>query len=227
MTASRRKFLEHIAGSAVMLGAAPASFDGTLRAFREASDSHAEDDFDLSWVSRVSGKHRAVFDVPEVDSGYGVWRASIWRNQYQQTLQVAPRDLSAVVVLRHNGIALAMQQAFWNAHGVGKAKKAMHPETEMPTDRNPAMLSSARGDIAQKFDELALDRFIASGGIVLACNLAFADCVRLVKAKDGLSDLDARAKALSLLVPGVIMQPSGVFAAIRAQEAGCVYLRAS
>ena len=62
---------------------------------------------------------------------------------------------------------------------------------------------------------------------MLACNLAFADCVSLVKAKDGLSDQDARTKALSLLVPGVILQPSGVFAAIRAQEAGCVYLRAS
>jgi hypothetical protein len=29
------------------------------------------------------------------------------------------------------------------------------------------------------------------------------------------------------MVPGVILQPSGVFAAVRAQEAGCHYVRAS
>jgi len=29
------------------------------------------------------------------------------------------------------------------------------------------------------------------------------------------------------LVPGVMIQPSGIFAVIRAQEAGCAYVRAS
>ena len=37
----------------------------------------------------------------------------------------------------------------------------------------------------------------------------------------------ARTRALSLLIPGVTLQPSGVFAALRAQEAGCRYLLAS
>ena len=36
-----------------------------------------------------------------------------------------------------------------------------------------------------------------------------------------------RKQAIAYLVPGVILQPSGVFAAIRAQEAGATYLRAS
>ena len=39
--------------------------------------------------------------------------------------------------------------------------------------------------------------------------------------------LFARKQAIGYLVPGVILQPSGVFAAIRAQEAGATYLRAS
>jgi hypothetical protein len=41
------------------------------------------------------------------------------------------------------------------------------------------------------------------------------------------NDADARKQAIAALVPGVILQPSGVFAALRAQEAGCLYLRAS
>ena len=54
-----------------------------------------------------------------------MWRATIWGKQYQEVLGVAPKDLSAVLVLRHNGITLAMQQAFWDKYGIGKAKSAM------------------------------------------------------------------------------------------------------
>jgi hypothetical protein len=77
------------------------------------------------------------------------------------------------------------------------------------------------------FDDFALPAFMARGGIALACNLAFQQVVDMVKAGENLSDEAARTRAISLLVPGVILQPSGVFAAIRAQQEGCIYLRAS
>ena len=35
------------------------------------------------------------------------------------------------------------------------------------------------------------------------------------------------ARALELMIPGVILQPNGIFAALRAQEAGCNYVMAS
>ena len=38
------------------------------------------------------------------------------------------------------------------------------------------------------FDSVALDKFIARGGIVLACNLALDDMIELVKTKDGVDD---------------------------------------
>ena len=227
MSASRREFLERMAGSAVMFGAAPLTIDRTLRALGEPRAAAEAEDFDLTWVNRVTGKHKAVFDVPEVDSGYGVWRASIYKTQYHTVMGVPLTELSSVVVLRHNGTALAMQQSFWDAYEVGKAKKVTHPVTEKPTDRNPALLSSERSEVPAAMDQFALDKFMAAGGIVLVCNLAFGDCVQLIVKKDGVTADVARKKALALLVPGVILQPSGVFAAIRAQEAGCVYLRAS
>ena len=216
MPSTRREFLDRIALGALSLGALPLSLDA-------APTGAPDPKWDLGWVQRVTGKHRVVLDVPEIDSGYGVWRASIWASQYQQVLGAAPRDLSTVLVLRHTGIMLAMREPFWQQYGVGKAKGAMHPVSMEPTDRNPALLA----DVPAPFDSLALDKLIARGGIVLACNLAFDEPVRMVKAADGLSDDAARARALELLVPGVILQPSGIFAVIRAQEAGCQYVRAS
>ena len=77
------------------------------------------------------------------------------------------------------------------------------------------------------FDDFALDKFIARGGIALACDLALRDMIELVRTKDGVSAEEARKQATAMLVPGVLLQPSGVFAVVRAQEAGATYVRAS
>jgi hypothetical protein len=102
-----------------------------------------------------------------------------------------------------------------------------HPITQQGTDRNPVLLSSTRNEVPAMFDDVALDKYIARGGIVLACNLAFDDMIELVTKKDGGTPEAARKTALAGLVKGVILQPSGVFAALRAQDLGCKYLRAS
>ena len=226
METTRREFLERLTTGAALMGVAPLSLNAMTRAFA-ASPGPLEDKWDLSWVNRVTGKHKAIFDVPEIDNGYGVWRASLYTSQYNQVLGVAPKDLSPVVVIRHNGIWLGLNQAFWDKYAVGKAKGALDPITQQPTTKNPVLLSSSRNEVPAMFDDVALDKFIGRGGIVLGCNVAFDEVVDTVKEQDKLGDEEARKRAISYLVPGVILQPSGVFAAIRAQEAGCVYLRAS
>lgn len=226
MPTDRRAFLERLTAGA-MLATLPLSND-VLRHFapRPAASGAAEA-WDLSWTKRVTGKYRAIFDVPEIDSAYGVWRASLWVQQYGEVLAADPKECSPVLVLRHHGIALAMTQAFWDTYGVAKANTVTHPITQQGTDRNPALLASSRGEVPADFDDVALDKYIGRGGIALACNLAFDDMIALVTKKDGTTGDAARKTALAGLLPGVIMQPSGVFAALHAQDIGCKYLRAS
>jgi hypothetical protein len=229
MSATRREFIGQLSAGAALLGGIPFSA-GTMAAGSSASAGRpglGAEPWDLSWVKKLRGKHRAVFDVPEIESGYGVWRASIWVNQYRDVLGVKESELSPVLVLRHNGIVLAMQQSYWDRYGVGKAKNVLHPVSLQSTDRNPALLSSKRNEQPEMFDGFALDQYLARGGIALACSLAFQEITETIKAKDGVGDDEASKRGLSMLIPGVVMQPSGVFAAIRAQEAGCTYLRAS
>jgi hypothetical protein len=229
METSRRDFLGRVAATTAMLGALPLPAGATSLAVERltADEGGAPADWDLSWVNRITTKHRALFDVPEIENGYGVWRASIWVNQYADTLKVPVKDMTPVLVLRHTAIWLAMQQPMWDAHGVGKMKTVMHPVTLQPTDRNPALLTAADGAPAP-FDSFALPKFLARGGIALACDLALQfEVVRAIQGKDNVSPEEAHKRAVAGLVPGVILQPSGVFAAIRAQDAGCRYLRAS
>jgi len=225
MSIDRRDFVGRLAAGALLAGV-PLPIDASVRALSETRPELAEE-WDISWVNRITGKYRAIFDVPEIDSGYGVWRASIWARQYQEVLGAKPNELSAVVVLRHNGIQLAMQQAYWDKYAIGKEKKVSHPITQQGTDRNPVLLASSRGEVPPMFDDAALDRFISRGGIALACNLALQDVIEAIQKKENVSAEEARKQAIAFMVPGVILQPSGVFAALHAQDAGCKYLRAS
>lgn len=182
--------------------------------------------WNVAWPSRISGRHKALFDVAEVESGYGVWRASAWARQYMEVLKAPASEVAAVIVLRHNAIVLAMQQVFWDTYNVGKTKLVTHPLTSQLTDRNPALLDEATG-IPAPFDQAALHKQLARGVVVLACDLALRDCAELIKSRKNVSDDVAHKEAVANLVPGVILQPSGVFAAVLAQEAGCAYVRSS
>lgn len=227
MPATRREFLGQMTASAGMFGLAPFSLDHVTAMASADTEAEVQEKWDLSWTRKLTTKHRVVFDVPEIENGYGVWRASLWRNEYQQTLGVQPKDTTTVLVLRHNAIVLAMNQAFWDKYKIGQSRDVRHPWTEQPTDRNVALLSSKRKEQPAEFDSMSLDQFMARGGIVLACNRAFGDLVAMVSSQDTVNEAEARKRATAMIVPGVIMQPSGVFAALHAQDFGCKYFRAT
>jgi hypothetical protein len=188
-------------------------------------DAAAKDTWDLSWAKRVStAKHKAIFDSPEIESGLGVMRAGIWKAQVNDVHGVPLSQIAAVAVMRHEGIVLAMQQAFWDKYGVGPMKKATGLDGQ-PTNTNPVLVAAGDSGLPPVLANSRLEKFIAAGGIALGCNLAFElDIIPIVMQKDGLSHDAARAAAIPMLVPGVILQPSGVFAVVHAQEAGAHYV---
>lgn len=228
---SRREFLGRSTAGAALLGAWSLPLDLLPTPSAPAAHPHEQaaplvEEWDTSWPSRITGRHKALFDVAEIESGFGVWRANAWVAQYQQVLKIAPSDMSPVIVIRHNAIVLAMQPSFWNRYGIAKLKGVTHPLTGEPIDKNPALIDEKDG-VPAPFDQAGLHKQLARGVTVLACNLALQDLVALVKDADQSSEEAARKVAVDGLVPGVILQPSGVFAVIRAQEAGCAYIKAS
>jgi hypothetical protein len=224
MTVNRRSFLGAAAVNAAALASLPAGLFAHMPS--DLVPSNSSDEWDLTWPGRLTGKYKAVFDNSDVESGYGVWRASAWAGQYRDVVKAAPADISLAVVLRHNAIVLAMQQSFWDKYGIGRTKKVTHPITGQPTTKNPALLDEKDG-IPEPFDKAGLMKQLARGVVVLACNLALDDCVELIKKTDKVDAAAARKQAIGYLVPGVILQPSGVFAVTLAQEAGASYVKAS
>lgn len=210
MMPTRRDFLG-LLGAGAIAPALPAPFpDG-------ASLPPVSDEWDMSWVDRVTGPHKAVIDSPEVSEGMALYRAVMLRDQYRDVYGTFPDQFSTVLVLRHNAIDLVMDHEHWQRFGLGE-KHGFKDRSGNFIERNP--IGPAAPDARPGAAKYTLPGFIADGGIVLACELAFGFVVGNYRS-EGVEREAARAEALRHLLPGVILQPSGFFAVVRAQQAGC------
>lgn len=222
---SRRRFLGVLGGSSVLGAVGAPSVAHALSVSREHDLPLQQQTFDMSWTERVTGKYRAVFDSPEAADGAALFRAVAWCDMYKDVYGTDRKDMSPVVVFRHAAMPMIMTNAYWETYEVGKARKWRDEQGKKWAKKNP--LSTGGAPLTEAQAKYRIETFLAGGGIVLACNWAFSQIVANVREKDKLANAEARAKALSLMVPGVILQPNGIFAALRAQEAGCHYVLAS
>jgi hypothetical protein len=219
----RRDFLNSVATSS-LLAAIPLPVALSDAEHRGAT-TPVDDTWDLSWVGRLRGKSRAVFDSPRVAEGGALFRAILWREQHSKVFGTPLAELTPVVVFRHEAIPLVMDDAHWDHIGVGKDLKLKDESTGKWYRKNP--FASADPKAPAEMKDYNLAAFIANGGIILACNLAFGEIVAQWKDKDKLSGADAAKAAKSHLLPGVILQPSGFFAVLKAQDEGCKYMMGS
>ena len=243
MKTPRREFLKHTGLGASALAMFPAlagaetpneataargSYGRSALRRLNASDRLATDmqsKWDTTWMQRVKGTHRAMFDVPLVELGYPILRSGIWVEQVQEAFGAAATDITAVVVIRHDAIPLLMNHTYWSTYNAGEVFK-VKDEDGIPLTFNPVLTPPA-GKQGSTPPRLSLDKQIERGAIVLGCNLAFGDVVESIQKKDKVSASEARATALKHMIPGAIMQPSGIFANVAAQQAGCVFVEAS
>lgn len=219
---SRREFLHRAGAASVLWGMADMLDPFSL----EAAPVVSSNEWDVTWVQRMTGKHRVVFDAAEVEGSAGIRRAAAWVAQYQAVLKVTRAALTPVIIIRHKAVVLGFSNAFWTRYGVGARYQVTHPMTGAPTDRNPATFDESDG-LPPGTGASTLPSQVAGGAIVLACDLALRGVTALVREVDKVPEPEARRIALEAMLPGVILQPSGVFGAVLAQEAGCVYVKAS
>jgi hypothetical protein len=222
MAANRRDFLGRLAAGATLAAGGLGLNAGRLEAEAGRGPEPVSDNkFDMSWRDRVRGEFRAVFDSPKIQDGGEIFRASMWRNQIIEVYGVKDPDVTPVLVIRHAGIPLAMDDAFWQRHKIGKKRKVKDPFSGKSADGNPIDSFESNPNAPASMKDLGLDGFIRRGGIVLACNFAFGLMVHLEAEADKEHAKEARDRAVAHLIPGVILQPSGFFALLEAQRSGC------
>jgi hypothetical protein len=225
MTTRRRDFLGWLGGTSMFALGGPPLAPHVHALAGSVHPDPIDETFDVSWADRVQGKFRAVFDSPEISEGAALFRAVLWCDEYKSVYGTARADMSPVLVVRHEAIHLAMNDAYWKRFKIGKEAKLKTPEGKKWAEANPVRTSPP--GTPEKYARYNLEAFMADGGIALACNLAFSEVVAKFQKEDKLAAAAARERAIEHMVPGVLLQPSGVFAVLRAGEAGCKYILAS
>ncbi len=168
-----------------------------------------------AWPGALTARHRLVVDAYEVNDGepLGFAHTFVATNE-------PPVSACSVLVLRHNALPIALESAMWANYRIGESFKIVDPETKAPAIKNP-YLRPKPGVLNS--DAAALDRLLAAGVIVGACNVALKGMSAALAGKAGVSAKEAEQEWAANLVSGVALLASGVWAVGRAQEAGCGY----
>ena len=210
----RRRFLGSVAVGTLALAAGPLH---AAPLHVSANASAADDD---AWIKALKGKHKQVFDAPALNSGFPLMFALTYLNTMTDHYKLAAGDISAMVVARHFGVGLALNDAIWKKYGLGKLWNVMDPVTKKPAERNIFYKSKA-GDMMNI--DASGDKLIAKGVVLGACGLAIQVISGMTAAGAGVKPDVAQKEWLAGVVPGAFVLPSGVLGVAKAQEAGCTY----
>lgn len=207
----RRGFLGRLAALAAGAGLS-AAVPSTLVA-EEASNERSLDAALDAWFGKIKGKHKMVFDVTEPNSGFG----AIWPRIFINTMQATyPGDTTAVVILRHKGLGLAMTDPVFAKYGMGEVFGIK--EGDVPATRNPYATITGL-----PIPGLGISELLKSGVLIGACDIALTVYSSGTAKKMGLDPDATRKEWVAGLMPGIQIVPSGVLGVARAQELGCGY----
>lgn len=220
----RRDFLKQ--ASALAAGSVAAgSF--TAAQLEAQTAPAAQGEWDMSWAAKVTGKYRMAFDAPEINGGAVFHQARSFLSGYNVTYGLNDGDLTAVMILRHQGVPMACGHAVWEDGHFGTKEELKDPVSGEPTKKNPFIDIPAGARFGLTWPDGALDTLIKRGVIVLACDLALGGLAGQIAQRRSIPRQDARKLVLDSLLPGVIRMPSGIFATSHAQQLGCGVLSAS
>ena len=209
---NRRTFIERLGAAALAFAAAPA----ITRAEPAADKAGSE-----PWLSGLAAtKHKQVFDATAHNAGFPMMFAGNYLNTMKQAYGLGPKEVRAVIVVRHFAMPMAVSDAIWSKYGVGAMLGIMDPATKAPAVRN-FYINSGPGDMMNPAQ--SVEKMIAAGATVVVCNLALTIISGMAGKAIGVKAEDAFAEWKAALVPGSHIAASGVLAVGRAQEAGCSY----
>ena len=118
----RRGFLGTMAAAAAagLASLTPLRAEAEATPRRDSLGSAAADPSFEAWLNRITGRHKMVFDAPEVNGGMPVVWPRVWLNTTNDNYGTTDAQNSGVVILRHASIPLAMVDALWAKYKLGE-----------------------------------------------------------------------------------------------------------
>lgn len=215
---NRRRFLGSFASGMAALGIA--TLGDPARVVAGASNPMMAGDTSFEeWLGKIKGKHKQVFDSMMPDGGIPLAWARVYLES-NKSIGVPESDCSAVVVLRHESIPLAMEDRLWAKYKFGEVFKLNDMGTNAPSVRN--MFWKPRPN-ELPLPGMGLNELLDSGVLVAVCDMALTFYSQHVAGAMKMSAEECKKDWVSGVFQGIQIVPSGVLAINRAQEHGCTY----
>lgn len=125
-----------------------------------------------------------------------------------QAYAVKDSDLGVAIVLRHNGIPFALEDAAWKKYKLGEYFKINDPSTSAPAERNPYYTDSVNPAVP----DMALQKLLDRGVKVAACDMAIHHYSGEIAKQMGLKHEDVKADWMRSTLPKIVHAPSGLVA---------------
>jgi len=227
MSSDRRDFLKQLTLATAAVGGSaivsPLGAEELNRAADLASATGAA--WDMSWVVEVQrAQYKAVFDSTQLEDGATLDLASGIQSNFKEVYG-SDDVVRMVIVMRQLGQVMAFNDDLWNRYAIGEERKVNDPVTKQPARRNPwakAMPGEPDWAVASKLDTMR-----AHGAIFLVCNRASMNWARSAAERTKKDLEQVQNDVRNGLVPGAVLMPTGVFSLVRAQNAGCAYMKGS
>ena len=222
----RRDFLRTVSiGSTVAAAAGLEACASSVSALTTSPLTQPAGEWDLSWVDRVKAPFRVVFNITQKND-LGLMQTWMWMDGFRQAYGTQDKDLNAVLVFRHEAVAMMLDDAMWARMAIMESSSGTGSgnTTAAPPGRNPWLSKPASsGSSGSQDTDYTISALRARGVIMLACNMALRGQVSRLRQKENLAADDADKAIRNAIVPGCYVVPNGIFAVSRAQVAGCAY----
>ena len=216
---TRREFIGRLGATS----AAAFVGEGALDAFANTNSATSSETWDMSWVEKLkTPTYKAVIDANTLEEGYALDLASGLYSTYKEVHGAGDDQVRIVIVARRGGTPLVFGDAIWEKFPIAADAKLMDNDNT-PYRRNPYY--RARPGASPESGASKIESLSKRGAIFLVCNVAANNWVRSLAEKTQRDREEVKREVFANFVPGTIVMPNGVFALMRAQNAGCAYMR--
>jgi hypothetical protein len=216
---NRRSFLGKLATGAAAIGAT--TLIDPLRFVAEAASvaTPADEKSLQAWFGKLKGKHKQVFDCMMPDGGIPLAWARVFL-MTNKAVGVADNNCSAVVILRHESIPLAMEDRLWDKYKFGEFFKVNDMMSKAPLTQNVFWKPKA-GTLP--LPGMGVNELLDDGVLIGVCDMALTVYSQIMSGQMKTNAEETKKDWVSGILPGIQIVPSGVLAINRAQEHGCTY----
>lgn len=170
------------------------------------------------WIAKIKGKYKQVFDITTSTNEFAGAFPLNFINSTKDATKTTDADITPVLVFRHFGMPLALNDAVWAKYKLGDMLGVKDPKTKAAATRN-VYRDSIPLYAGETYDTLMTKH----GVVIVACNLALTVISGMAAPRANVTADQAKKDFVAGLIPGVSLAASGVYAVNRAQQAGCTY----